>query len=201
MSDDVAELTGSQEGVLDGAAPTLPALCYQSSLLTLHLLLLKSGKGNLIIYLAITLQPVWHVAMNCTKPPATDCEVINRCRTYITGVTCSCRAGLQINDIYEVSCCSWLPGCQITGFMDWAAAASLPSAGRESKPVTGTSSQRNLVERVPTELKAYRLRKMILCKSLYFQGVLRSQHSLYAMPKPVSFIHAKPCNDLVTRAT
>lgn len=56
-----------------------------------------------MIYPAIALQPAWHVAENRTKPPATDCKVINRCRTYITGVTRSCRAGLQINDIYEVS--------------------------------------------------------------------------------------------------
>lgn len=159
------ELAGSQEGAWCEAAPTLPELCYQSCVLTLHLLLLKSGRGNLIIYPAITLQPMRHVAKNCTKPPATDCLVINRCRTYITEVTRSCRAGLQINDIYEVSCYSWLAGCWITGSASLQQRKWAGNRHIQSRQLSGTCAKR---------VEGIQVGEMILCKTLHFHGVLHS---------------------------
>lgn len=101
----------------------LPSLLHfvTRALPTLHLPFLKSGRGNLIINPAIALQPMWHAAKNCRKPPVTDCWVINRCRVDIAGVTRSCRAALQISDIYDLSHCSQLAGCPMTG------SAQLPS--------------------------------------------------------------------------
>lgn len=46
---------------------------------------------------------------------------------------------------------------------------------------------------------ANRWGKTILCKTLLFQGALSSQRSLYAML--VLFIHIKPGNEMVPRAT
>lgn len=119
---------------------------------------------------------------SCIKPSVTDCWVINRWGTDIAGVTCSCRAALQINDIYEVSCCSWLAGCPKTVSAQRAAAeASLQTLA------AGTSSQGNLVKHVQAELKVDRWEKMFFFKVPDFQWVLHAKHSLDAMLKLVLF--------------
>lgn len=52
-----------------------------------------------------------------------------------------------------------------------------PSAGRESKTATGTSSQGSVVEHVQTKLKARGRGKVFLCKTVHFEGMVHSQLS------------------------